>query len=260
MAKLTLKFDERVLNEYGLEEQEVTIGRLPGNTILIDNPAVSGHHARIVREGDRYIVEDLRSKNGTYVNQKHVVRQVLEDRDVVLVGKHKLVFSGLATVDGPVEQRVVPTLGATAYLDTKAHRALLNRLREVRAAKAASSAMQEDAGGSPSTSTASLRVLAGPAASSEYPLTMETSLIGKSDVALVRLLGWFKPRTAAAIMREEHGYALYPMGAKAIVNGERVQTRRDLKNGDLIDVAGVVLEFRSSAASRDHARSQTNVA
>ena len=261
MAKLTLKFDERVLNDYGLEDQEVTIGRLPGNTILIDNPAVSGHHARIVREGDRYIVEDLRSKNGTYVNQKHVVRQVLEDRDVVLVGKHKLVFSGVATVNGPVEQRVVPTLGATAYLDTKAHRALLNRLREARAAKAASSAMQEDAGGpSPSTSTASLRVLAGPAASSEYPLTMETSLIGKSDVALVRLVGWFKPRTAAAIMREEHGYAVYPMGAKTVVNGERVQGRRDLKHGDLIDVAGVVLEFRSSAASRDDARSQTNVA
>src|SRR5687767_13046320 len=112
MAKLTLKFDERVLNEYGLEQAEVTIGRLPGNTIVIDNPAVSGHHARIVRDEARYIVEDLRSKNGTYVNQQHIIRHVLEDRDVVLVGKHKLVFSGAATVTAPAEQRVLPTLGA----------------------------------------------------------------------------------------------------------------------------------------------------
>ena len=260
MAKLTLKFDERVLNEYGLDQGEVTVGRLPGNTILIDNPAVSGHHARIVRDGDRYILEDLRSKNGTYVNQRHVIRHMLEERDVVLVGKHKLVFSGSASISAPVEQRVVPTPGATAYLDTKAHRALLNRLREARAARATSTVGKKtDATGTP-TNAASLRVLAGVATSPEYGLEMETSLIGKSDVALVRLRGWFKPRAAAAIMREEQGYALYPMGAQATVNGDQVQGRRVLTNGDVIEISGLVLEFRLNGAPQEDARSQPNVA
>jgi hypothetical protein len=39
-----------------------------------------------------------------------------------------------------------------------------------------------------------------------------------------------------------------------------VQGRRELKNGDVIEVAGVVLEFRSNGALQDDARSQTNVA
>ena len=52
MAKLVLTFDERVLAEYPVDaESDTTIGRLPDNTVVIDNPAVSGHHARIFVDG-----------------------------------------------------------------------------------------------------------------------------------------------------------------------------------------------------------------
>jgi pSer/pThr/pTyr-binding forkhead associated (FHA) protein len=256
MAKVVVKFDERILKEYGLED-EATIGRLPDNTILIDNPAVSGHHARIFRDGDRYLVEDLRSKNGTYVNQKHVIRHTLEDGDVVLIGKHQLVFDSGATASARAEEKVLPTLGPTSYLDTKAHRELLNRLRQERAAKAASSAptAQTASGGLPI-----LRVVAGAAAHGEYKLETSTSLIGKSENAVVRLRGWFKPRTAAAVVREDRRFVLTPLQAEALVNGERVLGRRELKNGDVIDIAGVVLEFRVDAAAEDDTRSRPNVA
>ena len=132
MPKLVLTFDERVLDEYALDS-EVTIGRLPDNTIIIDNPAVSGHHARVFLEGDDYVVEDLRSKNGTYVNEKHVVRAALQNRDVLLVGKHKLVFDESANAALNPARPVSPTLRSTAYLNTKKHRALLAKLREERA-------------------------------------------------------------------------------------------------------------------------------
>jgi pSer/pThr/pTyr-binding forkhead associated (FHA) protein len=260
MAKVVVKFDERILKEYGLEE-EVTIGRLPDNRILIDNPAVSAHHARIFRDGERYVVEDLRSKNGTYVNQKHVIRHTLEDGDVVLVGKHKLVFDGAAAASGSVEERVAPTLGPTSYLDTKAHRELLNRLRQERAAKAAPSAPKAEAArGGLQASTAVVRVLAGAATHAEYKLEASTSLIGKSANALVRLRGWFKPKAAAAIVREDRGFALTPMEAQAVVNGNRVHGRRELKNGDVIEIAGIVLEFRLNVAADDDARPRPNVA
>lgn len=259
MAKVTVKFDERVLKEYGLED-EVTIGRLPDNTILIDNPAVSGHHARIFRDGDHYIVEDLRSKNGTYVNQKHVLRHTLSDRDIVLVGKHKLVFDGGATASGSVQERVLPALGPTSYLDTKAHRELLNRLRQERAAKATAGATKVDTPAMLPASTAMLRVLAGAATHSEYRLEAHTSLIGKSESAVIRLRGWFKPRAAAAIIRNDRGFALTPMGTQAVVNGERVHECRALKNGDVIEVAGVVLEFRLNDAVEEAASPRPNVA
>ena len=132
MAKLVVKFDERVLAEYPVDS-EVTIGRLPDNTVVIDNPAVSGHHARIFLEGDDYVVEDLQSKNGTYINEQHVLRGALRHRDVLLVGKHKLVFDELATAEPLPAPRLAPTLGKTAYLNTKKHRELLARLRAERA-------------------------------------------------------------------------------------------------------------------------------
>ena len=55
MAKLTLQFEGRVLKEY-VVGKSVTIGRLPDNTVVIDNPAVSGHHARVFREDDRLVL------------------------------------------------------------------------------------------------------------------------------------------------------------------------------------------------------------
>jgi hypothetical protein len=106
MAKLVLTFEERVLGEYPVDaESETTIGRLPDNTVVIDNPAVSGHHARIFVDGADYILEDLRSKNGTYVNEKHVVRRALCDGDMLLIGNHRLVFE-VMTIAEPARSSV----------------------------------------------------------------------------------------------------------------------------------------------------------
>src|SRR5215813_11653922 len=72
MAKLYLKFNDAVLKEVPLSQGATTIGRLPDNTLQIDNLAVSGHHARITFNDGRYVVEDLGSLNGTFVNNKRV--------------------------------------------------------------------------------------------------------------------------------------------------------------------------------------------
>ena len=68
MAKLILKYEDRALQEFAIGAEEVQIGRLPDNAVLIDNPAVSSRHASVMRVGDSYIVKDLASTNGTFVN------------------------------------------------------------------------------------------------------------------------------------------------------------------------------------------------
>jgi pSer/pThr/pTyr-binding forkhead associated (FHA) protein len=50
MAELFLKFDDKVLQEFLLSGDTITIGRQPDNVLRIDNPAVSGHHARVYAE------------------------------------------------------------------------------------------------------------------------------------------------------------------------------------------------------------------
>jgi len=135
MPKLLLKFEDRVISEYSVES-EATIGRLPDNTVVIDNPAVSGHHARVFVDGDRVVVEDLRSKNGTYVNEQHVIHATLKNGDVLLVGKHRIEYADTNdAAAGTAEAATLPTMGPTAYLDTRQHRTMLARLREERAAR-----------------------------------------------------------------------------------------------------------------------------
>jgi hypothetical protein len=95
----------------------------------------------------------------------------------------------------------------------------------------------------PPPKIAVLRVISGKADQSEYTLTGHTSLIGKSDTALVRLKGWFKPKVAVAIGRKGEAYTATPLGGKPKINGQRLNGRHELKTGDVIEVSGLTLEF-----------------
>jgi predicted component of type VI protein secretion system len=238
MAKLVVKFDERVLGEYPVDS-EVTIGRLPDNGIVIDNPAVSSHHARVFLDGVDYLVEDLRSKNGPYVNQKHVTHGPLRHRDVLLIGKHTLVFDAMGTAGATGAPKRVPTLGKTAYLNTKKHRDLLARLR----AERARARTQAEPPAMPQTG-AFLRVVDGQTDQPEYWIQNRVSFIGKSEEALVRLHGWWKPKTAAAIVQNDTGFTVTDFGGTTLVNNQPLPDgSQQLKDGDMLEVGGLVMQF-----------------
>jgi pSer/pThr/pTyr-binding forkhead associated (FHA) protein len=237
MPKLVLQFEDRVLKECAVAEA-ITIGRLKDNTIVVDNPAVSGRHARIAADGDAYVVEDLESRNGTFVNEARVTRHTLRHGDVVLVGKHKLVFdtgSEQAPAPAPAAGAAIPDFGGTVLLDTDQQRKLLAAVEARMRAKAAETPSQVGV----------LRVLGGRADRDEYNLDAQTSIIGKSDAALVRLKGWFKPKAALAIARMGEGYVATLLAGKTLVNGQRLNGKRGLEHGDLLQVGGLTLEFRS---------------
>lgn len=74
---------EEIKGQWSLEE-ETTIGRWQDNDIVIDDRWVSRHHARVRRQGEQYLVEDLKSKNGTLVNGQRIAGPTsLADGDVV---------------------------------------------------------------------------------------------------------------------------------------------------------------------------------
>lgn len=245
MPKLTLKFDERELQECAVGAHPVTIGRLPDNMIVIDNPAVSGRHARVFREGNHYVLEDLKSTNGTFVNEKPIARHTLLEGDVVLVGKHSLVFTQAGGEQGPVAgaEPFVPEIGGTMMLDTMRQKELLSGLDRGRPSQM-HAVVPKTAIPAPPPRAGSVRVVSGRADQASYSLNAVTTMIGKADTAQIRLKGWFKPKVAAAIARKGDGFTITPMAANVAVNTERVSGRRDLADGDLIEVAGLTLEFR----------------
>ena len=61
MAKLILTFNKQLIKEYPFAKDSITMGRQDENTIVIDNLAVSGYHAKIDKVGGEYILTDLQS-------------------------------------------------------------------------------------------------------------------------------------------------------------------------------------------------------
>ena len=87
MVVLELRFKELVLKDYTLKEGDrLTIGRHPDNDILPKDAAVSKHHAIIERIGEKLIVHDKESRNGTFVNGIKVKSADLNDEDIVKFG------------------------------------------------------------------------------------------------------------------------------------------------------------------------------
>jgi FHA domain len=258
MARLTLQFEGRVLKEY-VVGPTATIGRQSDNIITIDEPAVSSHHACIFLDGDRFAVEDLQSTNGTFVNGMRVSRQVLQDGDVLRVGNYQLVLDQLQNVEAERTdegQPSIPDPGATVFIDkrtlvarlvqseteAKKYDALLARLRDVEA-HARTGRVSAERSSEPAKPGV-LRVLAGRADREEYTLAAQTSLIGKGTSSLVRLRGWFKPQMAVAITRNRQGYVATWLGGNVLINSRPVSGRCELKDGDLLDVCGLLMKFR----------------
>jgi ABC-type multidrug transport system ATPase subunit len=75
------------------EKEILTFGRDPTNDVVCDDPRVSRFHAQVTRVGRRYYVTDLRSTNGTFVNDKRVEGNVwLNPQDTIRIGPYKLVM------------------------------------------------------------------------------------------------------------------------------------------------------------------------
>jgi len=239
VPQLILRLDDKVVKRYSLGPV-VTIGRLPDNTIIIDNAAVSGHHACASLDGSNFVLEDLDSTNGTLVNDRRVRRHTLQNGDIVQIGNHTLEFD--AKHGGRVDaheaaERIVSNPEETVFLDADKHRALLAMLKETTDDQSMGAAAAE------ASKVGVLRVLEGRADQSEYHLQMHTSVIGKADSSLVRLRGWFLPNVAVVITRNGPGYTATHMKSSAFLNGEPLTGRCDLKEGDVLRVGGLTLEF-----------------
>ena len=81
-------------NVFPLLDAEQTIGRLPSNKICVPDGSISSTHARISRTPEGFVLEDLESRNGTFVNGERVEgKRLLADGDLIRLGKIILTFN-----------------------------------------------------------------------------------------------------------------------------------------------------------------------
>jgi len=93
LARLTLKKAESDKKTFPLIEQEYYIGRQMGNQIHISDPSISNVHARVFKGPEGYVLEDLNSRNGTFVNGTRIDRKLLHENDAVRLGNSNFIYN-----------------------------------------------------------------------------------------------------------------------------------------------------------------------
>jgi pSer/pThr/pTyr-binding forkhead associated (FHA) protein len=231
MPKLTLKFKDTKINEYLLEEgRNITIGRRESNDIVIENLAVSGMHAKIDTVDKGYLLTDLKSKNGTFVNGQLVATHWLGHGDTVSIGKHTLVF---AYAEG--EERDAGSasgMDRTMVMDTDKYRDMLSKS----SGNVASTIRKKESMGV-------LSFLAG--GDGELEIKKKLIKIGKESSCDIIVKGLMIGKTAATVSKRPKGFYLSYVGgmAKPKVNDIAVKESVLLNEFDIIELGSVKMQF-----------------
>ena len=232
MPTITLKFKNNTIGTYDLQSgQTLTIGRLDDNDIVIENLAVSGRHAKIDTVGEGYLLTDLQSKNGCFVNEKLVASHWLNHGDKVSIGKHLLQFTfkeGEVRPPAPsLDQR-----DQTMVMDTGHYRDMLSK-------SGAEGRLSSETG----KPVGVLSYLAG--GEGEFELARKLVKIGKDSNSDIHVSGLTIGHTTATISKRPNGYVLsYVAGlSKPKVNGKAVKQSVALNEFDVIEIGSLKLQF-----------------
>ena len=274
MAKLILSLDGSVIREVPLDKERIMIGRKASNEIQIENLAVSGEHACIVTILNDSFLEDMGSTNGTLVNGNPIKKHILQNNDVIEIGKYKLKYvagapaaaAGAAGGDDfekTMILRAPPKPAAAAAAAPKPAAPVLTPSAPAPSAPApaasappptpkpvpptpkpaqpAAPATVTAAAAAPAapkpgvgSPLAAVQILTGPSAGKELELTKNLTTLGKPGLQV------------AVITRRPQGYFItHVEGAKfPVINGKMIDAQaQPLQDHDVVELAGVKMEF-----------------
>jgi pSer/pThr/pTyr-binding forkhead associated (FHA) protein len=89
---LVVKRGPNAGSKFFLDTDVTSVGRHPDSDIFLDDITVSRRHAEIRRRGTTFVLHDVGSLNGTYVNKERVEEAELRSGDEIQIGKFKLIF------------------------------------------------------------------------------------------------------------------------------------------------------------------------
>lgn len=266
MAKLILSLEGSMIREVPLDKERIMIGRKASNEIQIENLAVSGEHACIVTILNDSFLEDLGSTNGTLVNGNPIKKHILQNNDVIEIGKYKLKYVADAPAAGhaasedfektmilrpaakPAAAPAVKPAGEAPAVKPAGEAPPPKPAAPAAPAAAApppkpmpSAAKPAPAAAPPAAAKpgeghplAAVQILTGPSAGKELELTKNLTTLGKPGLQV------------AVITRRPQGYFItHVEGAKfPVVNGKTIDAQaQPLQDHDVIELAGVKMEF-----------------
>jgi pSer/pThr/pTyr-binding forkhead associated (FHA) protein len=234
MPTLTLKFKDKPICDFQLQKGlSLTIGRRKNNGVVIENLAVSGHHAKIDSVGDGFVLIDLQSKNGSFVNEQIINSHWLKHGDVINIGKHSLVFK--YAEDESMPDNSSDKIEQTMVMDTSQYRTMVEKSKP----DFPRPLIRNSDGGF----TGELAFLSG--GNGEIKLTQSITRIGRHPESDIKIKGLWVGKTAVTISKRPDGFYLSYVGgiAKPKVNDRTIPRSTILNDLDIIDIGSTKLQF-----------------
>ena len=215
MEKLVIKKDDARVDEFVIDQQQITIGRDSESDLQLNDPSVSRQHARIQRIYTDLYIEDLGSTNGTSLNGRNVTKHVLKAGDRLIIGSFVIdLVQEAEEAEDDLDKTVViqPELVAAA-----------------RAGKPATQPRKLQ------PKVATLRFFRGPNKGSTEKIDRSLFTIGKPG------------ENVAVIARRPQGFYLLHIGGSSFprINDEEIDSKGgvQLREGDVVEVGDYVAEI-----------------
>ena len=234
---LKLSFKKSDFKPVELNKTRLTIGRDPGNDVLLEVDGVSGFHAEIDKEGDDFYLLDLKSTNGTFVNG----RKITEKHQLKAWEELKFDTVSAEIVD---TERVRPTRVNPIITDDDLKKKSSVAATRVHRAVETSTRVME-------VPSAALVLIVGPGKGKRFSLKGTTLTLGRTPENNIAVDDSTVSSGHARLVSKGGDWQLEDIGSTngTFVNDEKISSRR-LKNGDLVRLGKVVFRFESAVAAR----------
>ncbi len=230
MPRWTLSLNNKPIKRFSIKEGwNLTIGRGSDADVIVDNTAISRKHASLELKKNQYVISDLDSLNGTFVNGKKIngATRISVD-DIIKLGKFKLALSE------DDEKLEVSSYGA--HPDTEDKTIIVSAQQFLEKPKNPGSIKNGNR----------LVLMEGHSEPEKLSLTGKSSIkIGKNASCDMILQGFFVADAQFYIVSQDSKYKLIPQRSwsKTFVNGFKVTHERILSNGDIIRVRSTKIRF-----------------
>ena len=258
MPTLLLQLKNKILGEYPLQKgASLTIGRRDTNDVVIEDPAVSGHHAKIDELKDRFVLIDLQSKNGSFVNEQLVNSHWLRHEDVITIGEHSLIFNYHEEEQASEDNS--DDFDETLAMNTTQHRKMMIKSNPTKSIHVVRFWDRSQNRGKvkdvepPVTKPRAERPKAKPVGVLDYlaggigqiKLTRKVTTIGKDPTSDIEVKGLLMASTAATISQTAEGFCFNYIGGlpRPKVNGKAVKKSTILNDQDILEVGSTRLQF-----------------
>ncbi len=237
--KLAVRFSGKLVDTHEFDKDQITIGRAPDCDVVIDNLGVSRVHAQVERNGDFFVLRDLKSNNGTFVRGEKVQKYNLNNADEFFLGKHSVTFLNEKEEKHDWLEEAPQTLDLNKGSHNPNPRDLQGMTMSMDARDLAIMQVKKQA-----SLAAYLTMTGASGVRQQIPITKTAIFFGSHPKCDYRIDGWFISKRHALLLKEDSGFRLIHMGSKKPpkVNGEEVDDHK-LKHGDLIEVEDIRLAF-----------------